>query len=133
MHLKFPAAVPEIPVRDLKAALDYYEKTLGFDVDWGRGEGNIAGISKGDCRIFLTDEFFWGHYHNTPPVMVWLNLGSIEEVRELHKDWTDSNAKIISAPEAKPWKLYEFTVADIDGNMFRVFYDFSGDEREINF
>ncbi len=25
----------------------------------------------------------------------------------------------------KPWKLHEFTLADLDGNMFRVFYDFS--------
>ena len=34
---------------------------------------------------------------------------------------------IISAPESKPWKLHEFTAADLDGNVFRVFYDFSRD------
>ncbi len=132
MNLKFPAAVPEIPVSDLKAALDYYESNLGFNVDWGRGEGNIAGISKGDCRMFLTDEFFWGHYRNSPPVMVWLNLDSKEEVNGLYKAWSASQAKIVSPPESKPWKLYEFTVADPDGNLFRIFYDFSRDEGEIN-
>ena len=35
-----------------------------------------------------------------------------------------------STPEAKPWKLYEFTAADGDGNDFRVFYDFGWEERE---
>ena len=31
-------------------------------------------------------------------------------------------------PEEKPWKLLEFTAADLDGNLFRVFYDFSRDK-----
>ena len=32
----------------------------------------------------------------------------------------------------KPWGLHEFTVADPDGNLFRVFYDFATPEREKN-
>jgi hypothetical protein len=35
-----------------------------------------------------------------------------------------AHANIVSAPEDKPWKLREFTVADLDG-FIRVFYDFS--------
>lgn len=37
-------------------------------------------------------------------------------------------ADIVSAPEPKPWKLHEFTAADLDGNLFRVFYDFAWEE-----
>jgi hypothetical protein len=33
---------------------------------------------------------------------------------------------IVSEPEYKPWKLREF-MADLDGNLIRVFYDFSRD------
>jgi predicted lactoylglutathione lyase len=128
MNLQFPPAVPEIPVIDLKKAMDYYESNLGFTVDWGReGDGNIAGISKGHCRMFLTDEAFRAHYRNVPPVMVWLNVESKEEVNELYEIWNTSQAKIVSPPESKPWKLHEFTAADLDGNLFRVFYDFSSD------
>jgi hypothetical protein len=36
-----------------------------------------------------------------------------------------AHANIVSAPEDKPWKLREFIVAALDGNFFRVFYDFS--------
>ncbi|HJT29464.1 MAG TPA: VOC family protein [Pyrinomonadaceae bacterium] len=127
MKSEFPAAVPEIPVTDMNAALDYYERKLGFSIDWGGDGGGIAGISKGDCRIFLTDRDFRAHHGNAPPVMIWLNLNSKEEVNELYELWNASQARIIATPESKPWKLHEFTASDLDGNLFRVFYDFSRD------
>ena len=76
MKSEFPAAVPEIPVSDLNAALDYYERKLGFNIDWGGADGGIAGISKGVCRMFLTDRDFRAHHGNAPPVMIWLNVSS---------------------------------------------------------
>jgi len=123
----FPAAVPEIPVTDMDQALDYYRDKLGFNIDWGGAGGGIAGISKGQCRVFLTDSDFRKHHGNAPPVMIWLNLDSKQEVDELYAAWNAAGARIISAPESKPWKLHEFTAADLDGNLFRVFYDFSRD------
>ena len=127
MNNEFPAAVPEIPVSDMKAALDYYTDKLGFSIDWGGADGGIAGISKGDCRMFLTDRDFRAQHGNAAPVLIWLNLNSKEEVDELHENWNATGARIISPPESKPWKLHEFTVSDPDGNLFRVFYDFSRD------
>jgi uncharacterized glyoxalase superfamily protein PhnB len=56
--------------------------------------------------------------------MVWLNLDSKDEVNQLYETWNTVGARIISPPESKPWKLHEFTAADPDGNLFRVFYDF---------
>jgi len=123
----FPAAVPEIPVTDMDQALDYYRDKLGFNIDWGGAGGGIAGISKGQCRAFLTDRDFRKHHGNAPPVMLWLNLDSKQEVDEVYAAWNAAGARIISAPESKPWKLHEFTAADLDGNLFRVFYDFSRD------
>ena len=127
MKNQFPAAVPEIPVTDMNKALNYYERNLGFTIDWGGADGGIAGISKGECRMFLTDRDFRQHHGNAAPVMIWLNLNSKEEVDELYEIWKDAGATIVSAPESKPWKLHEFTVSDPDGNLFRIFYDFSRD------
>ena len=128
MKHEFPAAVPEIPVTDMNEALDYYEHKLGFNIDWGGAAGGgIAGVSKGHCRMFLTDHAFRRQHGNAAPVMVWLNLESKDEVDELHEIWKRAEARIISPPESKPWKLHEFTAADPDGNLFRVFYDFSRD------
>lgn len=128
--MEFPGAVPEIPVSDLQKALAYYENNLGFTIDWGGEEGGIAGISKGQCRMFLTDAAFRAHYLNGGPVLVWLNLDSKEQVNELYRLWSASQTKIVSPPESKPWGLHEFTVADPDGNLFRIFYDFATPERE---
>jgi len=120
---RFPQAIPEIPVRDLDRAVDHYVR-LGFTLDW-RSDDGIAGISQGDCRVFLTNTAFREHRGNNTPVVIWLNLNSRSEVDELHQRWQSSGAKILSAPEDKPWNLHEFTAVDLDGNQLRVFYDFT--------
>ena len=127
MKNEFPSAVPEIPVTDLEAALDYYQRKLGFNLDWGGAEGGITGISNGQCRMFLTDAAFRADHGNAPPVMIWLNLNNKDEVDELYATWNAAGARIISPPQSKPWKLHEFIASDLDHNLFRVFYDFSRD------
>jgi predicted lactoylglutathione lyase len=127
MNPEFPAAVPEIPVSDINKAALYYVNNLGFKMDWGDEDGGIAGISNGHCRMFLTNPAFRVQYGNTGPVLIWLNLSSKEEVSNLYDLWKHNQARIVSEPEEKPWKLHEFTAMDLDGNLFRVFYDFSSD------
>ena len=80
--------------------------------------------------MFLTNRAFREQYGNAAPVLVWLNLNSKQEVDDLYEVWSRGEARIVSRPESKPWKLHEFTVADLDGNLFRVFYDFSWETRE---
>ena len=129
MHSKLPRAVPEIPVSNIDNAVEYYVHALGFHLDWGDENGGIAGISQGDCRIFLTNSAFRQSYRHREPVNVWLNLSSREEVNELFTRWRQAGAKIVSEPEDKPWNLREFRVADDDGNQLRVFYDFAWELR----
>ena len=125
MLAHFPNAVPEIPVRNVDAAAEYYVNVLGFHFDWGNDQGGIGGISQGECRIFLTNAAFREPYGNDGTVTVWLNLNSMGEVDELYARWRHAGATILAAPEDKPWRLREFRVADPDGNQLRVFYDFS--------
>jgi hypothetical protein len=129
MKHEFPAAVPEIPVAHIDQAAAYYVSKLGFALDWGNEAGGIAGISRGQCRIFLTNPAFRQMHGNAGPVLIWLNLASRDAVNELHAQWSASHARILSAPESKAWKLHEFTAADPDGNLLRVFYDFAWEER----
>jgi len=98
--MTFPAAVPELPV---------------------------AGISRGDCRLFITNRRFRESYGNMGRMLFWLNLESKAEVDKLFAEWRAAHAKIVSEPEDKPWKLREFMVADPDDNLIRVFYDFRRD------
>ena len=122
---RLPGAVPEIPVRNVEKAAEYYVDVLGFSFDWGSDVGGIGGISQGDCRMFLTNAPFRAQYGTGGPVMVWLNLQSKQEVDQLYECWRQSGAKIVASPEDKPWNLREFRIEDVDGNQLRVFYDFS--------
>src|SRR5262245_50432592 len=130
MRSEFPGAVPEIPVQSIAAATAYYRNSMGFALDWSEEELGLAGISRGNCRIFLANHEFREGYGNVGPTLTWLNLDSKDAVDELYRAWSASNAKVLSAPESKPWGLHEFTAADLDGNFFRVFYDFATPERE---
>jgi uncharacterized glyoxalase superfamily protein PhnB len=123
MNDDFPGAVPEIRVANVARAAVYYEKCLGFHWDWGV-EG-LGQVSRGACRIFLTDDAFRGEGSTWTPGVIWLNLNSKAEVDALYEAWSSGGAQIVAKPESKPWNLHEFTARDLDGTMFRVFYDFA--------
>jgi uncharacterized glyoxalase superfamily protein PhnB len=119
--MTFPAPVPEIPAVNVDKAAAYYVNTLGFTFDWGDDQGGIAGISRGNCRLFLTNRSFRESYGNIGPILFWLNLDSKAEVDELFAQWNAAQAKIVSEPEDKPWKLREFMAADLDETSFASF------------
>ncbi|HEU5414211.1 MAG TPA: VOC family protein [Candidatus Angelobacter sp.] len=130
MLTKFPMAILEIPVSNVEKAAEYYVNALGFHLDWRSEHDSIAGISQGECRMFLTNPAFHQHYGNGAAVMVWLNLDSKQEVDKLYHRWRAAGAKVLAEPEDKPWNLREFRVTDLDGNQFRVFYDFNWELRQ---
>ena len=123
------AAVPEIPVGNVATPTAYYRDQLGFDIDWHAADIDLAGISRDQCRLFLAGPAFREQRGNNSPVVIWLNLDSIEAVNDLHNVWHAANAIVLAVPESKPWGLHEFTAADPDGNRFRVFHDFATPER----
>ena len=124
-----PQAIPEVPVRELEKALEYYVKTLGFQVDWRDDADGVAGVSQGQCRMFLTSSEFRRQNGAEGSLVVWLNLNSRGEVDELFRRWQAAGAKVLAEPEDKPWNLREMRVVDPDGNELRVFYDFTRELR----
>ena len=127
MHI--PPVCPEVPVADVAAALAYYRDQLGFNVDWSADEIGLACVSRGETRMFVATHEYRAPLGIQGPIVLWLNLSSRVEVDVLHREWAGHGAKIISPPEAKPYKLYEFFARDLDGNCIRVFYDFAWEER----
>jgi uncharacterized glyoxalase superfamily protein PhnB len=126
MH--FPPLCPEIPVADLAAALAYYRDRLGFTIDWADEALGLAGLSRGEARIFMSDAGYRAGLGNRAPVVLWLNLTNRAEVDDLHTEWAAAGAHIAAPPQAQPWRLYEYFARDPDGNVLRVFYDFGWEE-----
>ena len=81
--MKFPVAVPEIPVSHIDKAAAYYETKLGFKLDWGREELGLAGISKRNCRIFLASPDYRKQYGMAmwPSCCVLLLMGYLRDSR----------------------------------------------------
>lgn len=127
--MKFPSLCPEIPVANLSAALAYYRDRLDFKIDWSDEEIGLAGLSRGDSRMFMSTAGHRSVLGIKGPILLWLNLSSRAEVDALHEQWSAAGATITDPPAAKPFKLYEFYAQDLDGNYFRVFYDFAWEER----
>jgi predicted lactoylglutathione lyase len=128
--MQSPPVCPEIPVANLNPALSYCRDQLGFKVDWSDEQLGLAGLSRGDTRMFMTSARYRSVLGNQGPIVLWLNLANRDEVDALHARWAAAGARIADPPEAKPYnKLYEFFAQDIDGNYFRVFYDFAWEEK----
>lgn len=122
MTFEYPTPVPEIPVANIGEALEYYTNELGFEIDWSDEELGLAGVSRGNCRLFIADESFRSAFGSKGPIVIWLNLESTAEVDGMYAAWKASGVTMLSAPELKPWRLYEFSAVDQDGNKFRVFH-----------
>lgn len=125
----FPPACPEVPVGGLPKALAYYRDPLGFHVDWSDEQLGLAGLSRGDTRLFMSAADFRDQRGNRPPIVLWFNASDRAEVDAIHAEWNAAGARIAGPPEARPYKLYEFFAHDLDANVFRVFYDFAWEER----
>jgi uncharacterized glyoxalase superfamily protein PhnB len=114
----------------LNAALAYYRDQLGFDIDWAEEQLGLACLSRGDTRMFMSTADYRSALGIRGPIVLWLNLSDRAEVDALHEQWAAAGARIADPPEARPYnKLYEFFAQDIDGNCFRVFYDFAWEEK----
>jgi predicted lactoylglutathione lyase len=127
--MQLPPICPEIPVANLAIAVAYYRDQFGFNIDWAEQENGFACVSRGDTRMFMTTPAFRSHDDFRAPIVLWWNLNNRAEIDALHDEWAKAGAIITDPPEAKPYKLYEFFARDVDGNVFRVFYDFRWEEK----
>lgn len=114
--MKLAPATPELAVRDLQAALAYYVDQLGFATAWHNEDGRIAGISHGDCAIFLRETEAPIH-----PVTLWIFT---ENVDAAHDALEAAGADIAEPLENRPWGLRQFTVRDRDGHLIHFHHDF---------
>ena len=128
--MKFPATCPDIPVADLAKALAYWRDSLGFNIDWTADGIGLACVSRGDTRMFMSNEAFRAPLGVRGPILLWLNLEGRAEIDALHAEWAAAGARLSGPPGPNPGaKLYEFLAEDLDGNYLRVFYDYAWEER----
>jgi len=108
MNLQHP--VPELPVSDVEKAQEYYSKYLGCRVEWLYPTKEVGAVSNGSTAIFFRKRE--GAFE---PAVHWVYCADVDESFQHLKD---RGAKIVEDIEDKPWNLRQFTVHDLDGNIF---------------
>lgn len=108
MELNQP--VPELPVSDVETAQQYYCKYFGCKKEWLHPSKEIGAVSNGETAIFFrrrADDF--------EPAIHWIYCSDIDES---YRNLKGLGANIVEGIENKPWNLRQFTVHDLDDNVF---------------
>jgi predicted enzyme related to lactoylglutathione lyase len=107
--------VPELPVVDVERAQQYYRDVLGFEIGWLYPGREIGAVSRPPVAIFFRKR-------NLPfePAIHWIFADDIDAT---YRELQSSGANIIEPLETKPWGLRQFTIRDLDGNIFYFHHD----------
>jgi uncharacterized glyoxalase superfamily protein PhnB len=107
--------VPELPVADVERAQQHYRDALGFEIGWLYPGGEIGSVLRPGVTIF-----FRKRQAPFEPAVHWIFA---EDVDASYQEMQRFGAKIVEPLEKKPWGLRQFTVEDLDGNLFYFHHD----------
>src|SRR5882757_9388422 len=102
--------VPELPVADVERAQQHYRDVLGFEIGWLYPGKEIGAVSRGNVAIFFRKR--------EPPFEPAVHWVFAEDIDASYLELKSTGANIVEPLEKKPWGLRQFTVKDLDGNLF---------------
>jgi predicted enzyme related to lactoylglutathione lyase len=108
--------VPELPVIDVERAQKHYVQALGFEIGWLEPDKGIGSVSHGDMGPI----FFRKRQSPFEPAVHWVFADDIDAS---YQELKSLGANIVDPLEKKPWGLWQFTVQDLDGNLFYFHHD----------
>ncbi|HZQ44383.1 MAG TPA: VOC family protein [Acidobacteriaceae bacterium] len=106
----FGPPVPELPVADVERAQQHYRDALGFEIGWLYPGGGIGAVSRDRAVIFFRKR--------EPPFEPAVHWVFAEDIDASYEELKSTGANIVEPLELKPWGLRQFTVKDLDGNVF---------------
>ena len=102
--------VPELPVADVERAQQHYRDALGFEIAWLEPDKSIGAVVRGNATIFFRKRTL-----PFEPAVHWVFA---EEIDATYQELQSLGANIVDPLELKPWGIRQFTVEDLDGNIF---------------
>jgi uncharacterized glyoxalase superfamily protein PhnB len=102
--------VPNLPVRDVPAAQQWYEEVLGLGINW-LWEDNFGSVGGDHVELFL--------YESDAPHPTICSI-FVDDVEAVYERCRERGGEIVSDLEAKPWGVREFSIRDPDGHVFRI-------------
>ncbi len=111
----FGRPTPELPVADVERAQQHYRDVLGFEIGWLYAGKEIGAVSRGEAVIFFRKR--------KPPFEAAIHWVFAEDIDAMYEELKRSGANIVDPLEKKVWGLWQFTVMDVDGNLFYFHHD----------
>jgi uncharacterized glyoxalase superfamily protein PhnB len=102
--------VPELPLADVERAQQHYRDVFGFEIGWLYPGKEIGSVSRSDTVIFFRKR--------NPPCEPAVHWVFAEDIDATCRELQSFGANIAEPLETKPWGLRQFTVRDLDGNLF---------------
>ena len=107
--------VPELPVADVERAQQHYRNVFGFEIAWLYPSKEIGAVSRGNVAIFLRKR--------EPPFEPAVHWVFAEDIDASYLELKSTGANIVEPLEKRSWGLRQFTVKDLDGNLFYFHHD----------
>ncbi len=109
---RFESLIPIFGVRDMAAAIGYYEAKLGFRKEWGWGDPpTFACVMRDETRLFLSQ------VDNPSRATVYVTVNNVDA---LYEDYRRRAPNGLKAPENYPWGNREIEVLDLDGHRLVI-------------
>jgi len=104
--------VPELPVVDVERAQQHYRDALGFEIGWLYPDKGIGAVMRPNMTIFFRKR--------QPPFEPAIHWMFAPDIDASYEELKSLGADIVDPLETKPWGIRQFTVKDIDGNLFYI-------------
>jgi predicted enzyme related to lactoylglutathione lyase len=114
MTTRFSKSRTSLPVRDVTGSIDFYRRTLGFEVVASMGDPpDFALITDPDSGVGL------GLVQSDQPAVAPFAscYFDVDGVEDLHDRCVAAGATITSELTRQPWGNYDFAMADPDGHQ----------------
>lgn len=102
-HIEY--VTPVFPVTNLKRSVAFYQRVLGFSLDWDNG--TICGVSRDEHSLLLSEQG-----ESEGPGVAWISF----DVDELMSRKDELELRVVEGPVNNSW-AYQVKVADPDGNL----------------
>jgi uncharacterized glyoxalase superfamily protein PhnB len=111
-HVKLTRIAPELPVSNLREALEHYKQKLGFRVTMQMPDSDYAIVERGDIAIHLFEDKTRSH----SPVGIHIYTTGLDS---LYAEFQQSGAHLSQGIVRKPWGNRDFRLKDEFGNQIK--------------
>lgn len=115
---KFIRSGPHLPVKDLKATLEYYREQLGFSDDWIFGSTD-GGICRDDIRLLFNENPNYVSQINEQGYrlpLIWF----VEHIESVFAEFKEKKIALADTLQEHSYGSKEFAFIDINGYYIRV-------------